>query len=358
MIVQHNYQQDPYNALEALNEAQKLAFSPFAFQACHSLKDLGILATVDNAGKCGISVEQVAEATNLSCYGVSVLLDMGLSIGLVFKRENSFVIAKMGKFVLYDEMTRVNMDFSQDVCYQALFHLKDSILSNSPKGLKELGDWPTIYPGLAELPGKSKKAWHDFDHHYSDRAFPVTLPLVFRHKPKTICDIGGNTGRWSIECVKYDDQVQITLLDLPMQTTRAAENIKQAGFNDRIRCQNVDMLESNPSIPSGLDIYWMSQFLDCFSKSEIINILESIRKVMSSHSKIYIMELLWDQQHSHSAQYCLNATSLYFTALANGNSRFYQKSAFLELIEKAGLKVSEQINDIGPGHTLLVCEVN
>ena len=144
MIVQHNYHQDPYNALEALDEAQKLAFSPFAFQACHSLKDLGILAAVDQAGKQGIAVPTIAEQTNLSPYGVSVLLDMGLSIGLVIKREDAFILAKMGKFVLYDEMTKVNLDFTQDVCYQALFHLTESIQTNSPAGLKELGDWSTI----------------------------------------------------------------------------------------------------------------------------------------------------------------------------------------------------------------------
>jgi hypothetical protein len=355
-IVHHRYHQDPLNALEALDEAQKLAFSPFAFQACHSLKELGILDAIDNAGKEGLTVEQIAEQTKISCYGVSVLLDMGLSIGLVFKPDESFIIAKMGKFVLYDDMTRVNMEFTHDVCYRALFHLKDSILAGRPEGLKELGDWPNIYPALADLPGKSKKAWHDFDHHYSDRAFPVTLPLVFRSNPKHICDIGGNTGRWSLECVKYDSEVNITLLDLPMQTARASENIKAEGFQERVKCQDVNMLEQAPNIPEAADIYWMSQFLDCFSEAEIITILTNIRKAMSNQSKIYIMELLWDEQPSLAAQYSLNAISLYFTALANGNSRFYQKSTFLQLIEKAGLTVCEQINGIGPGHTLLVCQ--
>ncbi len=356
MIVQQNYQKDPYNALEALDEAQKLAFSPFAFQACHSLRELGILTAIDNAGKQGLSVEEISEITNISTYGVSVLLDMGLSIGLVFKPEESFIIGKMGKFFLYDEMTRVNMDFTQEVCYQALFHLKESILTEKPCGLKELGNWPTIYSGLSELPGKSKAAWHDFDHHYSDRAFPVTLPLVFRDKPKWICDIGGNTGKWSLECVKYDSEVKITLLDLPVQTVRAKQNIKQSGFEERITCQDVNMLEPEPNIPQGADIYWMSQFLDCFSENEIIAILSNINKAMSSHSKVYIMELLWDEQPTHAAQFSLNAISLYFTVAANGNSRFYQRSVFLKLIDQAGLKVSEQINDIGPGHTLLVCQ--
>lgn len=354
--MQPNYHQDPYNASEALDEAQKLAFSPFAFQACHSLKELGILSTIDNAGKSGVRIQQIAAQTKISTYGVSVLLDMGLSIGLVIKRDDAFFIAKMGKFMLYDAMTAVNMDFTQEVCYKALFHLKESIQTEGPSGLKELGDWSTIYQGLSKLPGKSKKAWHDFDHHYSDRAFPVTLPLVFRDNPAWICDIGGNTGKWSLECAKYDSKVKVTLLDLPVQTARAQNNIKQAGFESRIACQDVNMLDSHPNLPQGADIYWMSQFLDCFSESEIVNILRNVSKAMSSKSKVYIMELLWDEQPTHAAQFSINAISLYFTVVANGNSRFYEKSVFLRLIEKAGLSVTEQINGIGPGHTLLVCE--
>jgi hypothetical protein len=49
----------------------------------------------------------------------------------------------------------------------------------------------------------------------------------------------------------------------------------------------------------------------------------------------------------------LNATSLYFTCLANGNSRFYRSDDFLEIIEEAGLVIEERTDNIGLGHTLL-----
>ncbi len=350
-----HYQVDPYNALEALDQAQKLAFSPFAFQATCSMKDLGILKAIDEAGKSGIQLEQIAELTKISSYGISVLLDMGLTIGLVTCKDRHFKIARMGKVVLYDQMTDINLAFSQDVCYRALSYLTESVQNGAPEGLKELGDWPTIYPGLAKLPEKAKQAWHDFDHYYSDRAFPVTLPLVFREKPKTLCDIGGNTGKWSLECLRYNPEVQITLVDLPAQITRARQNIENAGFAERSSFIETDLLLKKPTLPEHADIYWMSQFLDCFSEQQIVSILSNIGRVMAPQSKIYIMELLWDEQTSHAARYSLNAISLYFTALANGDSRFYEKEKFLALIEQAGLKVDEQISGIGLGHTLLVC---
>ena len=39
-----HYQTDPYNALEAISEAQKIAFGPMLFQASWCLRETGVLA--------------------------------------------------------------------------------------------------------------------------------------------------------------------------------------------------------------------------------------------------------------------------------------------------------------------------
>ncbi|GAL02437.1 biotin synthesis protein bioC [Photobacterium aphoticum] len=46
-----SYQHDPLNALQAKTEAQKLAFAPIVFHTARTLRDLGILAALDAAGK-------------------------------------------------------------------------------------------------------------------------------------------------------------------------------------------------------------------------------------------------------------------------------------------------------------------
>lgn len=57
-----------------------------------------------------------------------------------------------------DEMAQVNMNFNQDVNYKGLFHLEEALLNGRPEGLKELGNWPTIYEGLSDLPGQAQKS--------------------------------------------------------------------------------------------------------------------------------------------------------------------------------------------------------
>ena len=234
-----------------------------------------------------------------------------------------------------------------------MMHLTQAIKKGTPTGLKELGDWPTIYEGISRLPEKAKNSWFEFDHFYSDRSFPLLLKKVFAGKPKRIFDIGGNTGKWSLQCVNYDKDVEMTIIDLPGQIEVAMKNAVAAGFADRIKNHPMNMLDKTLALPTGADVWWMSQFLDCFSPMEILSILQRVRKAMKPAAKVYILELFWDAQKYEAATLSLNATSLYFTCLANGNSRFYRSNDFLEIVEQAGFNVAMRTDNIGLGHTLL-----
>ncbi|MCP5078715.1 MAG: SAM-dependent methyltransferase, partial [Psychromonas sp.] len=229
-----DFSNDPFTALEAKTEAQKLAFAPITFHTARTLRDLGILAVLDEAKSEGLDAKQISEKSGGSEYGVKVLLDMALSAHIVTWNKPNYVIAKLGYFLLHDGMTRANLDFTADVCYAAMMHLTEAIEEGTPAGLKELGDWPTIYEGLSRLPEKAKQSWFEFDHFYSDRSFPILLEKVFEHKPKRIFDIGGNTGKWSLQCVNYDQDVEMTIIDLPQQIEMAMKNAKEQGFAERI----------------------------------------------------------------------------------------------------------------------------
>jgi ubiquinone/menaquinone biosynthesis C-methylase UbiE len=344
------------SALQAKSMAQWIAFAPFVFQATVVIRDSGLLAAIDESGESGSSVTALAEKTGVSEYGVKVLLDFGASIGLVWQEGERFILSKTGYFVLNDEMTRVNMDFTRDVCYRALDHLGDSINEGKPLGLTELGNWETLYEGLTNLPGAAADSWFRFDHYYSDRVFDELLPVVFESPVKEILDIGGNTGRWALKCLTHDREVRITIMDLPTQLKVARKNITEAGFADRYNEFPANVLDEGQAYYKGADVICMSQFLDCFSEQEILRILKRVVAVMDKDTDLYIIELLWDRQKYEAASFSLNATSLYFTCVANGNSRMYHSSDLLALINEAGLSVDLDKNCVGEGHTLLRCK--
>ncbi len=333
-------------------DAQKLAFAPFSFQAALSLRDLGILNLLNQAPAAD---KELAQKTKLSLYAVQTLLENGVCLGLVQKTPAGlYDITKTGWFWLCDPMTRANADFVNDVCYLGMHSLQKSLKTGKPTGLKVFGKWKTVYEGLSKLPPKARKSWFTFDHFYSDIAFPEILPLVFSRGPRQIVDIGANTGKWAKKCLEYSPDVKITLVDLPGQLAVAKKNLKK--FGARAAFWPANVLDPNAALPPKADAVLMSQFLDCFSEKQITDILKKVKKAAGPHTDIYILEPLWDRQEFAAAAYCLNHTSLYFTNIANGNSKMYAFEQLKNCIENAGLTLKETFNGVGRfAYTLLRC---
>lgn len=342
------------SAIDAKYEAQKLAFAPFYFQATVCLKELGILDLIAQARK-GLSMEEIAEKTGVSMYGVKILVESGLCVNLLEEIESGiFQLTTVGRFVRSDRMTEVNMNFTKDVCYGGLAYLKESIISGKPEGLKVFGNWPTVYQGLSQLPDQVKKSWFEFDHFYSDDAFPIALDLVFKEPVTNLFDIGGNTGKWAKACCEYNPNVRVKMLDLPGQLNVAKANIAKESYADRVSYYEIDLLDDNQSIPKGADAVWMSQFLDCFGADEIMSILKRVHDAVDNKAFVYILEPFWNNQRFPASQFCLVGTSLYFTCIANGNSKMYHSEEMKQMSVDTGFEVVETFELIGDSyHTLL-----
>lgn len=344
-------------AIDALQEAQKIAFAPFVFQTTVSLRKLGVFDYIfDNNSDGGVTISDISKALSISEYGLGVLLEIAESSDIVNKNsQERYELTKIGYFLNNNKTTGVNINFTNDVCYKGLFHLCESIKKGKPAGLVELGNWETIYKGLSQLTPEIQKSWFEFDHHYSDDIFDDALKIVFKKSPKVLFDIGGNTGKFAISCCEYNNEVAVKIFDLPGQLNKALSNVKSAGLESRVSGQEIDWLSENPQIPKGAHTIWMCQFLDCFSEEGILKILETCVKSMDFKTELLIMETFTDRQKFENAKFILEATSLYFTVLANGNSKMYKAEVLINLIEKAGLTIKEDIA-VGEYHTMLVCK--
>ncbi len=329
------------------------------FQASRLMVKYGILELIGDS-KEGLTRQEIVQATGLSDYAVKCLLEASLCIGtiLVDTESDRYTMSKVGWFLLNDPATRVNLDFNHDVNYEGLFHLDKALEEGRPAGLEHFGGWSTLYEGLSSLPEQVKKSWFAFDHFYSDSSFPSALKVIFdEHHVKSLYDVGGNTGKWALQCVAYNPDVKVTILDLPQQIAMMQENVKGKPGAERIVGGGINLLDGNAHFPKPegeLDAIWMSQFLDCFSMDEIVSILKRAKEAMTGNTRIFIMETLWDRQRFESAAFCLTMTSLYFTAMANGNSKMYNTEDMERCIEAAGLEIEKIYDYLGQGHSILV----
>lgn len=362
LFTEEFFRDDDIRAVDAKTRAQEIAFAPMTFQAIRSMLELGLLQMIEDAGDSGISGKELAEKSGVSLYGVNLLCEMALGMKVIrlsddstFESDERYVLGKTGWMLLEDDLTKANFWFTNDICYQGAWDLLASIKSGKPEGLKVFGDkWTTIYEALSSLPERAKKSWFDFDHFYSDIAFPDALPIVFAKKPRHLVDIGGNTAKWAISCCKYDQEVHITIMDLPGQTAVAEKNAAAAGFADRISTRAGNILDESDLLPQGADAVWMSQFLDCFSLHQITKIAKKIYSCIDEKCSVYVLEPLWDKQKFMASSYSLQATSLYFTCMANGNSKMYRYAELVQAIEESGLKLKVAHHNLGSNNYTLL----
>lgn len=344
---------DNLTALQAQYEAQKIAFAPIIFQVARTMRDLKILEILSK-NKNGLTYEELAQMTNLTKYAIQVLCETALSANIISYENEKVYLTKVGFFINSDKMTNANMNYNHHVNYQGLFYLEESIKNGKAEGLQVFGEWETIYPALSTLPLKAKESWFDFDHLYSDSGFPKAIKILKNLNPKSILDIGGNTGKFATLFAKKNPEINITIMDLPQQIKLAIQNIYEQNIIN-ISTYAGNILLEETKIPKGFDIIWMSQFLDCFKDEQIVSILKKIRTSMDDNSQVCIMEPFWDRQNNETAAYCVINTSPYFTAMANGYSKMFKYTDFEKFIEEAGFKVVELIDDIGLCQTIIRC---
>ena len=230
------YTEEQLSAREAQRLAEFIAWGPIVFQASRLMVKWGILDLLRDADE-GLTRQEICSQTGYSDYAVKCLLEASLCIGtvLVDPETDRFTLSKTGWFLLNDRATRVNLDFNHDVNYEGWFLLEESLKNGKPEGLKHFGPWPTVYEGLSSLPEQVQKSWFGFDHFYSDSSFPEALKIIFdEHHVRSLYDVGGNTGKWALQCVGYNPEVEVTILDLPQQIAMMEANVKGKPGAERI----------------------------------------------------------------------------------------------------------------------------
>ena len=349
-----NFSPTGQTAMDARFAAQRIAFGPVVFQCVRYAWKRGMLQALAEAGAEGVAIDTLAAGGRWTAYALKVALESCLSAGVVQRRDDGrYLLDKTGYILLSDRLTQINLDFVHDVCYRGLADLDVSLDSEMPLGLRALGDWPTLYQGMAALPEPAKTSWFEFDHLYSDTSFPSVMPDVLASAPKRVMDIGANTGKFARLALQASPSIELHLVDLPQQLAVADATLIEAGTRERATLHSCDLLDPQAALPGGMDLVWMSQFLSCFSEPVIASILARAATALAPQGQVLILDTLWDSQRYDIATFCLINTSPYFSAMASGNSKVYESGDYIRLAEAAGLRLLTRRDGIGYGHSLL-----
>ncbi|RYZ41307.1 MAG: SAM-dependent methyltransferase, partial [Sphingobacteriales bacterium] len=84
------FNKDKKSALEAKEMAQFIAFGPVVFQVARLMRDYGILTAIEESGKKGLTHDEILLIVKLPDYGLRVLLESSLGIGLVIINDGRY----------------------------------------------------------------------------------------------------------------------------------------------------------------------------------------------------------------------------------------------------------------------------
>ena len=351
MLRNYRNRHTPPRMIRALADAQRIAFGPLVFQSVRAMMRLGMLKHLLACNGCSRRDLQ----QKYGRYVADVLVESGVTAGVLAEDAQGEVTATDVAYCLVeDEMTSRNFNFVADVCYAGAERLGESLEQSRPCGLEVFGAWPTIYEGLFQLPEPARSSWFAFDHLYSDAFFAEAISLMQAHADLSLVfDVGGNTGKFARALLGQSTESVVTIIDLPEQSAMAQKNLAWAG--ERCRFASVNVL-SDTAWPRGATVVWMSQFLDCFSHEQIVSILRKAAAALAPGGSIFIAEPFIDKQTFEAAAYSLAQGSLYFTCMANGNSKFYTASEMTECVHEAGLSLCDEWHALGKyQYSLLQC---
>ena len=192
----------------------------------------------------GITANDVASRIGLDAYGIGVLLDMGFSDRPRVAARRSLRAGQDGSLSAHRQNDPGQHEFRRRRLLRTDALPPRVGGEQSAEGTCTFRRLADLYPGITRLPEPARTSWYTFDHFYSTRAYAAALPLVFARRPRHILDIGGNTGLWALACTSHNDQVHVTIVDLPEQVLAAREQLRTSPYRSRIDVCAVDLLDN------------------------------------------------------------------------------------------------------------------
>ncbi|MGQ3684253.1 MAG: methyltransferase [Candidatus Loosdrechtia sp.] len=117
-------------------------------------------------------------------------------------------------------------------------------------------------------------------------------------KAKTLLDIGGGPGTYSVACVKANSGIRAVVFDLDHVLKLTREFIRAAGVEDRVSTQAGNCLEDRFG-ENAYDAILVSNLLHIYSPENNVKILRKCRDALREGGQVIIHEFLLDEARTH-----------------------------------------------------------
>lgn len=164
---------------------------------------------------------------------------------------------------------------------------------------------------------------------------------------RTLIDVGGGAGGFSIALAEAYPHLRIVLADLPHVTDIAQQVISESGVGDRIETQVVDLLTAPP--PGAYDAAVLCAFLQIFPVAQIRVALRHVAAAIRPGGTIYILGQMLDDSRL-SPPSAVNGNLAFLNVYDGGQA--YTEGEYRQWLSEAGF---ENVRRHAPLGQLTIC---
>jgi len=283
-----------------VREISRIGYGFMASQALFAALDLDVFGRLADSPK---TLATLAGETGVASHRLVALLSACVGLGLLGLEDDRYVNAPAAATYLVRSAPMYFGDYfrfqiSRQV-YPTLRHL-DMALA---------GERVDFY-GKMQDPEEARQ-FSIAQHSGSLGPAHVVAGLVDLAGCRTLLDVGGGSGAFSIALCRRHPELRATIVDFPSVRPTAEEMVGHAGLSDRIRFVEGDALVS--PWPTGQDAVLMSYLLSAVAARRVGELLERARRSLGPGGRLMLHDFMLDDDRTGpavAALWLLNAVTI------------------------------------------------
>ena len=247
--------------------------------------ELDLFTNIDESGSTN---EQIATKLNLDLHGCERLLNALVSLGFLVKQNGLFFnsvdsftfLSKKGPEYLGGLMHSNHLWNS----WSSLTQVVKTGKSAHPAEINERGEeW--LFPFINAMHDRAKKQ------------APQQLAIIDLSEAKSILDVGGGSGAYSMEFLRIKPELVATVYDLPNVIPITKRFIEKEGFSNKINTCTGDY--THDDLPRGYDIVFLSAIIHSNPIGTNQDLITKCFKSLNKNGKIIIQDWIMNNERTH-----------------------------------------------------------
>lgn len=281
--------------------------------------DLNVFEAINNKAS---SSDQVAQKLGTDSRAIEIILNALVSMGVLKKKNNLFLNI--------DKIAQLLMPSSPNYCGGAFRNYLNSW--DAWSDLTTIVRTGKISDRVRN--DSIKLGLYTVFKERAEEYAPRLIRLIDCHNAKTMLDLGGGSGSYSIAFTKHYLHLKSILFDKGTIALRiATEEIRKHHLQDRIILKRGDFFSDN--LGNGFDLVLLSSIICLFGEEKVLLLFNRIKKVLNENGRIVIWDVIIDESKTKPASAAMFAVHM---LINSPSGRLYSPSEVTKMLVLAGFE--------------------